>query len=369
MRRRDFIAASTGLVGCSPQPWTKSSTPRYLEDRKAVYAEDPRGAAVDWFQSCDLGLSLEYGVFSQLGRGPSVQFDERIPLEEYRKLQSTFDPSGFDANHLAELAVACGIGYIGLTARGADGFCLFRTVQTDFNCLEASGRDLLGELCQACRDRGLGLVISFSYAADWRHPYFFPAETAQTDWMGARPAYESVPADYRFENDEDFLLYIRFVHNQLQEIAYRYLPVAGVRLEPEEGYHARPDLFPVGQSYSILREAQADLLIAFGSGVSGEEDFATMRGLNLPTPATEIAAQAWALNRDKPLELACDVAGEGPNTARSLLDSYRAAAKRDARLLLRLPLRADGSPDPSAEEAVLEFAKLRDTQREPDSSA
>ena len=369
MRRRDFIAASTGLVGCSTQPRTESSTPPYLEDRKAFYAEDPRGAAVDWFQSCNLGLSLDYGVFSQLGRGPSVQFDERIPLGEYRRLQSTFNPSGFDAERLADVAAACGMDYMGLTARAADGFCLFRTVQTDFNCLEASGRDLLDELCQACRDRGLGLVVSFSYAADWRHPYFYPAETAQTDWMGARPGYESAPADYRFEKDEDFLLYIRHVHQQLQEIAYRYLPVAGIRLEPEEGYHARPDLFPVDQTYSILREAQAGLLIAFGSGVSGDEDFATVRGLNPPTPKTEIAAQAWARNRDKPLEMTCDVANDGPNIARSLLDSYRAAAKQDAKLLVRLPLRADGSPHPSAEGALLEFAQLRTRQPGPGSSA
>ena len=294
-----------------------------------------------------------------------MQLDERIPLGKYAQLRSTFDPSGFDAERLADLATACGVDYIGLTARAADGFCLFRTVETDFNSLEASGRDLLDELCQACRSRGLGLVISFSYAADWRHPYFYPAETAQTDWTGARPAYESVPVEYRFEKDEDFLLYIQHVHNQLQEIAYRYRPLAGVRLEPEDGYHARPDLFPVEQTYSILREAQAGLLIAFGLGVSGEEDFATVRGLISPRPATEMAAQAWARNREKPLELACKIARDEPPSARTLLDSYSAAAKLGARLLVRLPLRADGSPDPSEEEALLEFAKLRDTPPEP----
>ena len=319
---------------------------------------------MEWFRSCDLGLSLEYGVFSQLGRGPSVQFDQRIPLAQYAQLRSTFDPSGFDAERLVDLAIACGMDYIGLTARGADGFCLFRTVETDFNSLEASGRDLLDELCQACRSRGLGLVISFSYAADWRHPYFFPAATAQTAWTGARPGYEPAPAAYRFEKDEDFLRYIRHVHNQLQEIAYRYFPLAGIRLEPEDGYHARPDLFPVEQTYSILREAQAGLLIAFGLGVSGAEDFATVRGLTPPPPATQIAAQAWARNRNKPLELGCQPAKDEP-PARTLLDGCRAAAKLGARLLVRLPLRADGSIDPSAEAALLELAEIRTAPAEP----
>ena len=319
---------------------------------------------MEWLRSCELGLSVEYGVFSQLGRGPSVQFDERIPLADYAQLRSTFDPSGFDAERLVDLAVACGMDYIGLTARWADGFCLFRTVETDFNTLEACGRDLLDELCQACRSRGLGLVISFSYAADWRHPYFFPVETAQTAWRGARPGYESVPATYRFEKDEDFLRYIRHVHNQLQEIAYRYAPLAGIRLEPEAGYHARPDLFPVGQTYSILREAQTGLLIAFGLGVTGDEDFATVRGLTPPSPATEIAAQAWARNRDKPLELACQITRAEP-TARTLLDGWRAAANLGARLLVRLPLLADGSVDPSAEGALLEFTEMRTAQDGP----
>ena len=300
-------------------------------------------------------------MFSQLGRGPSVQFDERIPIAQYTQLGSTFDPSGFDAERLADLAVACGMGYIGLTARGADGFCLFRTVQTDFNCLESSGRDLLDELCQACSKRGLGLVISFSYAADWRHAYFYPAETAQTAWTGARPGYESTPEEYRFEKDEDFLLYIRHVHNQLQEIAYRYVPLAAIRLEPQQGYLARPDLFPVGQTYSIIREAQPGLLIAFGSGVNGDEDFVAAQGLGLPNPETGLAAQAWSRNRDKALELTCRLAGGGAAGVRALLDGQRTAAERGARLLIRLPLRADGSPGRSAEAALLEFAKRRAT--------
>lgn len=359
MRRRTFIAAASGLVGCSTPPRPKSSAPRYLEDWQAIYAGSPRSAASEWFRSCELGLSLEYGVFTQLGWGPSVQFDERIPIAQYTQLRSTFDPSGFDAERLADLAVMCGMGYIGITARGADGFCLFRTVQTDFNCLEASGRDLMNELCQACSKRGLGLVISFSYAADWRHAYFYPAETAQTAWMGARPGYESTPAEYRFEKDEDFLLYIRHVHNQLQEIVYRYVPLAGIRLEPQEGYLARPDLFPVDQTYSILREAQPGLLIAFGSGVNGGEDFAAVPGLGLPNPETELATQAWARNRDKPLELTCRLASDGASGVRALLDGQRVAAQLGARLLIRLPLRADGSPSRGAEGALLEFAKQR----------
>ncbi|MCY4187966.1 MAG: alpha-L-fucosidase [Bryobacterales bacterium] len=358
MRRRAFIAAAGGLAGCST-PLPPEATPPYLLGQQPLYEDSPRRAAAQWFRSCRLGLHLEYGVFSQLRRGPAVQFDERIPPAQYARLRSTFDPGGFDAERLADLAAACGMDYIGLTARGADGFCLFRTVETDFNSLEASGRDLLGELCQACRNRCLGLVVSFSYAADWRHPYFYPAETARTGWQGARPAYESAPAEYRFEKDEDFLLYIRHVHRQLREVVYRYRPLAAIRLEPGDGYHARPDLFPVAQTYSLLREARSGLLVAFGLGASGDEDFAAAEGLQLPRPATAMAAQAWDRNREKPLELALTLAGGGRPGARALLDGYRATAALGARLLVRLRLRADGSPGPAAVEGLRSFAQLR----------
>ena len=189
MRRRELLAAVTGLAACSTgfdEPDPEREYPPFLRGFEASHAEDPRAAGLAWFRSAGLGLFLEYGVYSQLGRGPFVQFDDRIPVARYGELGATFDPAGFDARRLADLAVECGARYIGLTARHADGFCLFRTIETDFNSLECSGRDLVGELAEACRQSELGLLLSYSYAADWRHPYFFPAETSTTGLAGGR---------------------------------------------------------------------------------------------------------------------------------------------------------------------------------------
>ncbi len=333
--------------------------PGFLERHKSVYGADPRKATLEWFQSSQLGLDLEYGVYSQLGRGPTVQFDERIPLARYGELKSTFDPSGFDANAVADLAAACGMAYVSLTARHGDGFCLFRTIETDFNSLEASDRDLLSELCVACQSRGLGLIVSFSYAVDWRHPYFFPAQTAQTDWRGARPAYESTPGEYLFEQDEDFLLYVRYTHHQLQEIAYRYRPLAGIRLEPVSGYHARPDLFPVDQTYSILREAQGGMLIAFGLGASGDEDFVVSESGQPRVPESGLAAQAWTANREKPLEITYRFGAGQRRSAADLIAAQREAASQGHNLLVRVRLDPDGSIDPSDEAALLELGRSR----------
>ena len=320
---------------------------------------------MDWFRAAGSGLFLEYGVYSQLGRGPDVQFDERIPLARYTSLGTSFDPGGFDAERLGDLALAAGLAYVGLPARHADGFSLFRTNETDFNSLEASGRDLVAELDRACAARGLGLIVSYSYAADWRHPYFFLPESSQSDWRGSRPAYDSAPPEYLFGKDEDFLHYVRYAHNQLAELAYRYESLAGVRFEPLAGYRSRPDLFPVGQAYSILREARPELLVGFGLGATASEDFAIAELGAGDLPHLEDAV-ASAAERGKPLEVslplavATDALPDPPRAvAAGLADLLEVARDRGANLLLRTELLADGSLDPRDEAALTGLAASR----------
>ncbi len=352
------------FAGCSEAPTHSGGDPR----RPAQFGGpgDPcdagqRFAALEWFRASGLGLHLEYGVHSQLGRGPAVQFEDRIPPSIYRQLKASFDASGFDAPSIVRIAAGCGFQYVGLTARHADGFCLFRTTATEFNALEATGRDLLMELCDACAERGLGLAVTFSYAADWSHPYFFPAESSWTAWLGARPDYADVPPEYRFERDEDFLGYVRDVHHQLQEIAYRYRPLAILRLEPEPGYHARPDLFPIGQTYGLLREACPGTLIAFGAGVTGDEDFCALPEVRPAAPVSALAAAAWERNRDKPREVPYSLASAPESQVSAMLEAYRARATAGAGCLMTLSLRADGSVPPAARRDLAEFARLRAT--------
>lgn len=367
MRRREFLAAAGGaaLGGCGDPDATTdlhASTPRYLAAFREAYAVDPRRAARQWFRDAGSGLFLRYGVYSQLGKGPNVQFDERIPLEQYSRLGASFDPSGFDAERIADLALRCGFRYLGLPARHADGFCLFRTIESDFNSLEAAGRDLLGDLAVACHRRGIALFASYSYAADWRHPYFFPAETSVTGWRGARPPYGAPPAEYKFSSDEDFLAYARYAHNQLQEIAYRYEPVAGVWFEPLDGYKARPDLFPVGQAYSVLRSAQPGVLVAFGDGANGDEDFVSADCQAGQSPSSCSAGGGPSQSADlKPKELGLDLASEtgvrrnGPE----LFELLQTAAGERSNLLLRADLQPDGTLHPEDERNLLELARLR----------
>ena len=359
MNRRAFIV-SAAAGACShtrPRQDCERDAAAYLSTEAGEHPGDLGAAALAWFRACKLGLHLEYGVHSQLGRGAKVQFDERIPPGDYERLKQGFAPGGFDASKIAELARTLGFRYVGLDARHADGFCLFRTTATDFNALEVTGRDLLAELRDACAERALGLMVSFSYAADWRHPYFYPAGSAQTGWQGARPAYETPPKEYKFRQDEDFLAYIRDAHHQLEEIAYRYQPLAGIRFQPEAGYHARPDLFPVSQAYSLVRQASQQTLISFGAGASGEEDFCSVASPDPLLAPTALAAAAWERNRTKPREVEFRLGEAGGPGERFQMDARRDGDPWPVRLLARIALRADGSIAPQDEGALSEFAR------------
>ena len=119
-----------------------------------------------------------------------------------------FTAEGFDAEAICQLTLAAGMKYITFTTRHHDGFCLFQTAQGRFfiRSTRHVGRDLLGELAAACQKHELGLFLYYSYAVDWRHPYFFPRDELASF---ARPAYDFAEPRYLFRKDEDFGHYNR----------------------------------------------------------------------------------------------------------------------------------------------------------------
>ena len=364
--RRDFLqytglCSLTALAGgnaCSGPNGQPSETPAFLAGHHDTYAADPRQAAIEWFRQAKLGLSVRYGVYAQIERGDYVQFGDKIPPDEYLKLKKTFNANRFDAGRITDLALEAGAAYINFSARAPDGFCLFRTNTTDFCTLNSPARrDLVGEIAEACRVKGLGLFLSYSYALDWNHPYFYPRDSVRLDWPYARPAYGEPPPEYRLEREEDFLLYLKFIDEQLAEILYRYEPLAGLWLYPVMGYYSRPDLFMMEQSYERMREAHPGVLIGFGEGANGQEDFTTHDGRPGQNPLGGApAAAAWVLNRDKPKEVAFtlqpgawgyDRRHDGRHRGlEQVLAAEKKAAGYGANLLLNTALPPDGAIHP-----------------------
>jgi alpha-L-fucosidase len=305
-----------GLAGCAaagPVVAKDIAVPAYLKEYADLYRRDPRAAALAWFANAKFGLFMHYGIYSILADGEWVQLRRPVPLGEYEKLKEQFTAKAFDADFITDMALDAGMKYVNITSRHHDSFCLFETKQNDYHSMASPAkRDLVGELSEQCAKKGLGLFLYYSYALDWRHPYFYSREVG---WSAARPNYKKPEPRYKFKRDEDFKRYINFVHAQLKEILTNYGPLAGVWLDPIMGYYARPDLFPIEESYALIRKLQPQTLISFKQGATGTEDFAAPErsGHSLADrvrktcgeKSAEVAARAWASNKNKHNEI-CD---------------------------------------------------------------
>ena len=110
------------------------------------------------------------------------------------------------------------------------------------------------------------------------------------------------------------------MHDQIRELLTAYGPVAGIWFDPIMGYYARADLFPIQETYAMIRALQPQALIAFKQGATGDEDFASPErsGHSLAdrvrerigAEAAEVAHRAWQKNKDKHNEI-CDTLQAG----------------------------------------------------------
>lgn len=340
--------------------------PLYLEAYETQYQRSPREASVAWFRQARFGLFMHYGLYSALGHGEWVMLHEKIPVAEYAKLKDRFTADKFDADHITSLALAAGMKYVNLTSRHHDGFSLFATKQSDFSSMNSPARrDLVGELAEACRRKGLGLFLYYSYAADWQHPYFYPREAG---WVSARPAYAEPQPEYLWKTDADFRRYIDFTHAQLRELLTQYGPLAGIWLDPLRGYLGRPDLFPIDETYALIRSLQPQCLISFKQGANGDEDFiAPERKADIQVGKGGLVERIREKNQGKPVEI-CDtlqpaawghdIRSEGHHkTADDVMKMLASAKSRGANLLLNTGPLGDGSIHPDDQRTLREVGR------------
>lgn len=251
--------------------------PSYLAGYEDLYSKDPHAAALAWFKEAKFGLFIHYGLYSIYGKGTwalryaKVESGEYVSTEEYEKLKDQFTAENFDANFITDLATEAGMKYVNIVAKHHDGFCLFDSAYTDYNSVDSPAkRDLIAELAEQCEKKGLGLFLYYSYALDWRHPYFYPNQYCYV----SRSDLNNPPPGYKFRTDEDFRHYIDFANNQLRELLTNYGAIAGIWFDPMTAYYAKPDLFPIAETYAMMRELQPQTLLSFKQGATGTEDFA-----------------------------------------------------------------------------------------------
>lgn len=152
---------------------------------------------IEYFRNSGYGMMIHFGLYSLLAGkwrwkkssdyAEWIQSYFAIPISEYDRLASVFDPIYFDAEEIARLAKECGMGYIVVTTKHHDGFALFRSAVDGYNAADATpcGRDLIGELAEACRKYGLKLGFDYHNIGGFKpskHGLYESACTLNHSW-------------------------------------------------------------------------------------------------------------------------------------------------------------------------------------------
>jgi len=361
MQRRDFfrilgtsipfiygLPAALGGQRADGQP----RVPSYLQNYDARYLDAPRQAAIQWFSEAKFGLFIHYGLYSLLGRGEWVQYGDKIPIKEYARLKDKFTAENFDADFITDLALEAEMQYINLVTKHCDSFCLWDTQYTNFNSVNSpAGRDLVGEMADSCRKKGLGLFLFYEHGFDWRHPH--GPHPKDWDHSAVRPHYDPPDPFYASKENYNFQNYLDYASGQIKELLTNYGPVAGIWLDgiaiPLSGNKSK---FKVPHLYRMIRSLQKQALISYKWGLIGTEDFLAPEKTQVENLSEKV---------DKPIEVCWTLQEEVPPDAHNrwgyvegakhmdpstVLEHLEWTANMDANLLLNTGPLPDGSIHP-----------------------
>ena len=240
-----------------------------------VFAGDLRSQ--DW-HSDKYSMFVHFGLYSKLGgvwdgepvrQGYSEQIQSFAGIfsDWYAATAFEFDPVGFDADEIADLAVMGGMRSVVFTTKHHDGFCMFDTKTTSYNSVSMTpaGRDYVREMSEACARKGLRFGLYFSLI-DWNYPHAYPISSHNADFV--------TPEHHEFSK------------SQVRELLTSYGPVSELwfdmgSLEP---WQSR-------ELYALVKSLQPDCMV---SGRLGNDvyDFAVMADNKLPQTALQAPWQS-----------------------------------------------------------------------------
>lgn len=309
---------------------------------------------LDWWREARFGIFVHWGLYSILagewqGRtdyGEWIRDSARIPRAEYDRLLSRWDPRAFSADDLVRRCRDAGAGYVVLTTKHHDGFCLFDSAVEDFDVgSTAGGRDVVREFATACRRHGLRVGFYHSIM-DWHADDYLP----RRGWEVDRPTAGAV-----------FDRYVGHLHAQVTELLSGYGPVDLMWFdgEWERGWTTERgrDL------YALCRRLQPEILVndrvarnrggdrrgddADGGGRDGAVgDYATPEQ---HVPEGDLVDRDWETCLTTSTHWGYNAHDRQWKTPRDLVRTLVDVVSRGGNLLLNVGPRADGSLPPEAE--------------------
>ena len=176
-----------------------------------------RDARMKWWRDARFGIFIHWGLYSipagtweGTTHGGAAEWllntAQIDPIRWERELVPKFNPVKFDPQVWAKLFQESGAGYIVLTSKHHDGFCLWPTGLNDYNSMTAPAkRDLIGELARAVAQTSVHMGLYHSFM-DWHHPDYIP-----------RRAWDPRPV-----TQTSLEPFVGYVHAQLRDLLTRY---------------------------------------------------------------------------------------------------------------------------------------------------
>jgi len=221
-----------------------------------------RDARMQWWREDRFGMFIHWGLYSipagtwkgeqiRRGLGEWIMLHGRIPSEEYEPLKDQFNPVAFDADKWVRMAKEAGMGYIAITTKHHEGFCLFDSKFTDYDVMNTPfERDIIRELSEACRRHGLKFGVYYSIP-DWHHQEF-PAEHNNSGFHGhPNPA-------------ADLEKYLVYMNNQIRELLTNYGEIGLVWFDGGasfKGMEQRARLIHAEEIVTFVRSLQPHAII------------------------------------------------------------------------------------------------------------
>lgn len=204
-------------------------------------------------------MFVHFGLYSKIGRGEWVMNREQIPPAEMEKFARSYTPDKFNADELCDLAVEGGMKYIVFTTMHHDGFRLYDTALTDYNSAKYWKRDLVQEIVEAARKRGLKIGLYHSLN-NWHD---------QPDAVAA------------LESKQAYNTFIEHTFERIKELVTRFNPIDILWYDGWWPFHA--DGWQGERMNAMVRAIQPHIIFNGRNGLPG--DFGTPeQHLTAPSP-------------------------------------------------------------------------------------
>ncbi len=140
--------------------WGLYSIPGYDDIKSSRRRKMQNGS--EWY----LKRLEENGNFRPISGWKETQafHEENFPDIEYKDFAKQFVCDGWNPDDWMKMCKENNAEYVILTSKHHDGFCLWDTKTTEYNCASSSKQDLLKEFCQSARKYGLKVGIYYSWS-------------------------------------------------------------------------------------------------------------------------------------------------------------------------------------------------------------